>query len=64
MKKSTDHPSVTYIKQKIANKTANKFSFRPINEDLVRGIVKESSINKAASGGIPVKLLKESEFIF
>ena len=62
MKKSTDHPSVTYIKQKI--KTANKFSFRPINEDLVRGIVKELSINKAASGGIPVKLLKESEFIF
>lgn len=45
-------------------KNANKISFRPINEDLVRGIVKELSTNKAASGDIPEKLLKESEYFF
>ena len=50
-----DHPSIRNIKQK--SKTENKFSLKPVNEDLVRGIVKELSINKVASGDIAVKEL-------
>ena len=51
-----DHPSIRNIKQK--SKTKNKFSLKPVNEDLVRGIVKELSMNKVESGDIVVKLLK------
>ena len=62
MKKSANHLTVRKIKQKI--KTANKFSLRPINEDLVKGIVKNLSTNKATSGDIPVKLLKKLSSFF
>ena len=62
MKKSANHLTVRNIKQKI--NTANKFSLRPINEDLVKGIVKDLSTNKATSGDIPVKLLKKLSSFF
>ena len=62
MKKSANHLTVRNIKQKI--NTANKFSLRPINEDLVKGIVKNLSTNKATSGDIPVKLLKKVSSFF
>lgn len=62
MKKSANHLTVRNIKQKI--NTANKFSLRPINEDLVKGIVKNLSTNKATSGDIPVKLLKKLSSFF
>lgn len=62
MKKSANHLTVRKIKQKI--KTANKFSLRPINEDLVKGIVKNLSTNKATSGDILVKLLKKVSSFF
>lgn len=62
MKKSANHLTVRNIKQKI--KTTNKFSLRPITEDLVKGIVKDLSTNKATSGDIPVKLLKKVSSFF
>lgn len=62
MKKSANHLTVRNIKQNI--NTANKFSLRPINEDLVKGIVKNLSTNKATSGDIPVKLLKKLSSFF
>ena len=62
MKKSANHLTVRNFKQKI--NTANKFSLRPINEDLVKGIVKNLSTNKATSGDIPVKLLKKLSSFF
>ena len=62
MKKSANHLTVRNIKQKI--NTANKFSLRPINEDLVKGIAKNLSTNKATSGDIPVKLLKKVSSFF
>ena len=60
------HPSIKNIKcNYISNVTiTSKFSFKPVSKEFVKNIVHDLSSNKAASGEIPLKILKECNFSF
>ena len=55
-------PSIISIKQNIHY--IEKFSFRFVSLEGVRLIIKTWTINKAAGGDIPLKLLKECDFTY
>ena len=60
--KFSKHPSILKIKQKV--KINRKFSYQSVSEDTVKNVVKNLPSDKAASGEIPVDILKDSEFCF
>ena len=56
------HPSIKNIKRNY--QITSKFSFKPVSEKFVKDIVNYLSLNKAAGGKIPPKILKECDFSF
>ena len=60
--KFRSHYSIIKLKQTFPFKI--KFGFKPATEAFVKNIVSDLSKNKAASGDIPLNVLKESTFIF
>ena len=60
--KYRSHPSIQKIKNKI--KIAKSFNFVPVTIDEIKIIIRDLKTNKASAGEIPLKLLKESNFIF
>ena len=56
------HPSNCKIKAKYRG--ISSFSFRPVSVEEVKKIIQDRKTNKAVSGEIPTKILKECEFTF
>ena len=56
------HPSIYKIKTKCRG--ISSFSFRPVSVEEVKKIIRDLKNNKAVSGEIPTKILRESEFTF
>ena len=54
------HLNTKNIKRKLS--TVHSFSFQPIFENDVMKIIRDLKIDKSVGGGIPVHILKESEF--
>ena len=56
------HPSITKIKRNI--KVLKQFSFTPVTIYTVKNIIYGLPQNKSVSGGIPLTVLRSSEFTF
>ena len=56
------HSSIKNIKRNY--KISNKFSFKPFTEEFVKDIVNDLSLNKAAGGEMPLKILKKCDLCF
>ena len=61
-KRLHNHSSLIKIKQLVNNQV--KFSFQPVSVHTVKEVIERLPSNKATTGEIPIKILKESEFTF
>ena len=57
----SNHPIILKIKEKFQ---LNKFFFQHVSEATVSNVVKNVPSNKASTGEISIKILKESKFVF
>ena len=61
MLKFPNHPSILKIKEIF--QPNKRFSLQHVPEDTVRKVVKNLSSDKTSAGEIPIKILKESQFV-
>ena len=62
LKRFHNHPSLIKVKQLVNNQA--KFSFQPVSVHTLKENIDGLPSNKATTGEIPIKILKESGFTF